>query len=96
MVLFGSGMSYGHSHGNANLPLVLAGGRALGLKHGRHLDYNLPKVGHYDLAQLVGWCHTPLDDRALLANLLLTLIQTMGVRAERFADSTGPMTDLLA
>src|SRR5207248_6837744 len=25
MVLFGSGMSYGHSHGNANLPLVLAG-----------------------------------------------------------------------
>ena len=26
MSLFGSGMSYGHSHGNANLPLVLAGG----------------------------------------------------------------------
>jgi hypothetical protein len=23
MVLFGSGMAYGHSHGNANLPLVL-------------------------------------------------------------------------
>jgi hypothetical protein len=28
MALFGSGMSYGHSHGNANLPLVLAGGSA--------------------------------------------------------------------
>ena len=26
MALFGSGMCYGHSHGNANLPLVLAGG----------------------------------------------------------------------
>ncbi len=34
MALFGSGMSYGHSHGNANLPLVLAGGSDLGLKHG--------------------------------------------------------------
>ncbi len=29
MALFGSGMSYGHSHGNANLPLVLAGGSEL-------------------------------------------------------------------
>jgi hypothetical protein len=40
MALFGSGMSYGHSHGNANLPLVLAGGSDLGLKHGSHLDFN--------------------------------------------------------
>ncbi len=30
MSLFGSGMCYGHSHGNANLPLVLAGGSDLG------------------------------------------------------------------
>lgn len=35
MVLFGSGMAYGHNHGNVNLPIVLAGGKALGLKHGR-------------------------------------------------------------
>ncbi len=40
MALFGSGMSYGHSHGNANLPLVLAGGSDLGLKHGSHVDFN--------------------------------------------------------
>nr|WP_288944926.1 DUF1552 domain-containing protein [uncultured Marinobacter sp.] len=30
MALFGSGMAYGHSHGNANLPLVLAGGAGCG------------------------------------------------------------------
>ena len=30
MVLFGSGMSYGHSHSNSNLPILLAGGRGLG------------------------------------------------------------------
>ena len=30
MVLFGSGMSYGHSHCNSNLPILLAGGRGLG------------------------------------------------------------------
>ena len=44
MSLFGSGMSYGHSHGNANLPLVLAGGSGLGVKHGSHLDFN---EGHF-------------------------------------------------
>src|SRR6185437_13610406 len=49
MVLFGSGMSYGHSHGNANLPMVLAGGSDLGLKHGSHLDFN---QGHFKGYQL--------------------------------------------
>src|SRR5262249_23951526 len=43
MTLYGSGMAYGHSHGNASLPLILAGGAKLGLKHGRHVDYNLTK-----------------------------------------------------
>ena len=38
-VLWGSGMSYGHSHGNANLPTLYAGGRKLGVKHGQHVDY---------------------------------------------------------
>jgi hypothetical protein len=49
MALFGSGMAYGQSHGNANLPLVLAGGSAMGLKHGSHLDFN---QGHFDGYQL--------------------------------------------
>src|SRR6185436_13112653 len=40
MALYGSGMAFGHSHGNANLPIILAGGSKLGLKHGRHIDYN--------------------------------------------------------
>ena len=51
MVLFGSGMSYGHSHCNANLPILLAGGRGLGLKHGQHIDYNRPFLkGDYTLS----------------------------------------------
>src|SRR5947209_896587 len=50
LVLFGSGMSYGHSHGNANLPTIFAGGRALGIRHGQHLDYNLPTLRSYNLA----------------------------------------------
>ena len=41
VVFYGSGMSSGKGGGHSpkNLPLILAGGRQLGLKHGRHLKF---------------------------------------------------------
>ncbi|HWE04436.1 MAG TPA: DUF1552 domain-containing protein [Tepidisphaeraceae bacterium] len=97
MVLFGSGMSYGHSHGNANLPTILAGGRALGLKHGQHIDYNLPVIGNYDLTtpgKHYSICHTPTNGKARLTNLLLTMMQKMGVNNETFVDSLGTISEV--
>ncbi|HTN77262.1 MAG TPA: DUF1552 domain-containing protein [Pirellulaceae bacterium] len=99
MVLFGSGMSYGHSHGNANLPTVLAGGKSLGLKHGQHIDYNLPKIKKYDLANAGGHyslCHTPVDGNARLTNLLLTMLNKMDVNVEKFVDSLAPISEISA
>ena len=99
MVLFGSGMSYGHSHGNANLPTILAGGKSFGLKHGQHIDYNLPKIGKYDLANAGGHyniCHTPLDGKARLTNVLLTMMQKMEVDTEQFVDSLGPVSEVVS
>ena len=66
MVLFGSGMSYGHSHGNSNLPILLAGGRGLGLKHGQHIDYNFPKGNNYtlDYDEWRSLCGKPKDGKA--------------------------------
>jgi len=90
MALFGSGMSYGHSHGNANLPLVLAGGADLGLQHGRHLDFN---EGHFQGYQLdkpgehYALCSRPANSAAHMSNLLLTMAQKMGVEVDRFGDS---------
>jgi hypothetical protein len=96
MALFGSGMCYGHSHGNANLPLVLAGGSDLGLKHGTHLDFNKEAAGfqgyalgadgaltsaHYQL------CSRPLNTDAHMSNLLLLMAQRMGVETDKFGDS---------
>ncbi len=96
MALFGSGMSYGHSHGNANLPLVFAGGGDLGLKHGSHLDFNreakefkgyaLGPDGaltseHYQL------CSRPVNSDARMSNLLLLMAQRMGVETDQFGDS---------
>jgi hypothetical protein len=94
MSLFGSGMAYGHSHGNANLPLVLAGGAACGLKHGRHVDLN---QGHFDGYQLYDpgqhyrLCGRPANSDAHMSNLLLTMAQKMGVETERFGDSNSEL-----
>jgi len=104
MVLYGSGMAYGHSHGNANVPTLVAGGEKLGLRHGRHVDLNaagrfegyaLDENGrltsdHYQI------CSRPVNDDARLSNLLLTLAQRMGVEAETFADSLGTIGEIEA
>ena len=90
MSLFGSGMSYGHSHGNANLPLVLAGGTDLGLMHGSHLDFN---QGHFDGYTLdkpgdhYRLCSRPANTDAHMSNLLLLMAQKMGVETDQFGDS---------
>jgi len=96
-VLWGSGMAYGHSHGNANLPTILAGGKALGYKHGTHLDFNLPKIGQYNVADATAHyqiCSRPVDTDARVSNLLLTMLQRVDVKADSFQDSTGPITQI--
>ena len=77
MVLYGSGMNSGEKgdHSPKNLPLVVAGGIAWGLKHGQHLAHDPDK-------------HPPL------ANVLLTVMQKMGVETDRFQDSTGTLNGL--
>ena len=101
MALFGSGMSYGHSHGNANLPLVLAGGSDLGIKHGSHLDFNKSAKdfkgyalgadgaltsAHYQL------CSRPANTDAHMSNLLLLMAHRMGVETDKFGDSNKVVT----
>lgn len=98
-VLWGSGMAYGHSHGNANLPLILAGGTALGLKHGQHVDYNLPHIDQYnmdDARKHYGICSRPVDSEARLSNLLVTMLQRMDVEVDQFYDSTRTMHEVVA
>lgn len=101
--LFGSGMAYGHSHGNANLPLVVAGGEKLGLRHGSHLDFN---TGHFDGYALdetgnlktshYQICSRPANSDARMSNLLLTLGQRLDVETEQFGDSLKPLSEIVS
>lgn len=96
MALYGSGMAYGHSHGNASLPIVLAGGAKLGFKHGRHIDFNAKSKDFKGYGQHSGLHHKPVDEKARLSNLLLTMAQKMDVKAEKFADSLAPLSEVTA
>ena len=71
--LYGSGMGNSSVHDHANLPIVVAGGRAAKARGGRHIKYRQA---------------TPL------ANLHLTLLDSVGVRLDSFADSTGRIDSL--
>ncbi len=77
MLLFGSGMNSGAGgeHSPQNLPLLVAGGAKLGLKHNQHLAFKP-------------------DRQPPLNNVLLALIQRMGLPANTFGDSTGSLTGM--
>lgn len=78
MVLFGSGMNSGEGgdHSPSNLPLLLAGGKNLGIKHDQHLAHDE-------------------KDHPPLSNVLLTIIQKMGVDTGGFQDATGTLDGLV-
>ena len=100
VALFGSGMSYGHSHGNANLPIILAGGSKLGFRHGSHLDLNRAAgLTSYQLdnpREHYRICFSPLNAKAKMSDLLLTIAQSMGLPINKFADSSAPLKGLRA
>jgi hypothetical protein len=73
LYLYGSGMGNPNVHDHTNLPVIVAGGAAGGMKGGRHVRFD--KV-------------TPL------ANLHLTLLDKVGVRLDKFADSSGKLDEL--
>jgi hypothetical protein len=73
LLLYGSGIGNPNVHDHTNLPILVAGGAAMGMKGGRHIMYDKPKP---------------------LANLHLTLLDKVGVKLDRFADSTGKVDEL--
>ena len=81
------------------LPILLAGGRGLGLKHGQHIDYTRPHLTQDYTLTYEEWqslCGKPKDDQARLSNVQLTMLQKMGVEAAQFVDSVGAVSEIVA
>lgn len=73
LFLYGSGMGNPNVHDHVNLPIIVAGGAAGGMKGGRHIKF---------------------DKATPLANLHLTLLDKVGVKLDKFADSSGKIDGL--
>jgi len=88
LLLFGSASSAFHL--SRNYPLILAGGRHMGFKHGQYLN----QAGmNYQGGPWMG-AREPWQDKAKgedipLSNLFVTMLQRLGVTTDSFADSTG-------
>jgi hypothetical protein len=87
MVLYGGGMSW--THNPSNLPMLLAGGSRLGLKHGSHLRFNPHKNFKGQLDRGVKPVETSVCD------VLRTMSERLGVPAEGFGDSRRVVQELL-
>ena len=96
VALYGSGLSYGNSHGTTSLPLVLAGGKSLGLKHGSHVDFNQQVQQFKGYGDGIRMYHSPVNDKAHFSNLLLTIAQRVGIEVDSFADSNAAMSEVVA
>ena len=93
LVLFGSASSAFHL--SRNYPLILAGGRSMGFRHGQYLNRAGDKVqgGAWD-GGTEPWQEEQLREDLPLANLFVTMLQRLGVETERFADSTGTVDEV--
>ncbi len=94
LLLFGSASSAFHL--SRNYPLILAGGKSMGFKHGQYLNY---AGGH---AYRGGWApgdtepwriRSDYEDRPL-SNLYVTMLQRLGMEIDTFADSTSNISDV--
>ncbi|MAF23450.1 MAG: hypothetical protein CMP26_12725 [Roseibacillus sp.] len=89
---YGSGLGDGATHQYSALPIVVAGSGGGRLATGKHINLSantgpVPKKdGKYQ----------KVEGGTPLANLWLTQAQAMGLKTERFADSTGSLSQLTA
>jgi hypothetical protein len=79
MILYGGALSDPDRHNHENLPILLAGRGCGTLKTGRHIRYDWSLRGKNEVP---------------VSNLLLSLLDRMGVNADKFGDSNGRVAQL--
>lgn len=93
LVLFGSASSAFHL--SRNYPLILAGGKNMGLQHGRYINHAGSNFqGGPWLGDREPWQDKASSEDIPLSNLFVSMLQKLGVPTDRFADSTGPVAGI--
>ena len=94
LLLFGSASSAFHL--SRNYPLILAGGKSMGFKHGQYLDYAGGDAyrGGWAKGDKEPWRMEASGEDLPLSNLYVTMLQRLGVETEAFADNTGTISEV--
>lgn len=88
LLLFGSASSAFHL--SRNYPLILAGGKQMGFKHGQYYNHaGMNFQGGPWLGKGEPWQDEAKGEDLPLSNLYATMLQRLGVPTDSFADSTG-------
>ncbi|MCA9035134.1 MAG: DUF1552 domain-containing protein [Planctomycetaceae bacterium] len=94
LLLFGSASSAFHL--SRNYPLILAGGRNMGFRHGQYINNAgaNPQGGAWDGGREPWQVEISKEDKPL-GNVFVTMLQKLGVQTDSFADSDGIVTELV-
>jgi hypothetical protein len=93
LLLFGSASSAFHL--SRNYPLILAGGKNMGFQHGQYLNFagDNPAGGPWNGGR-EPWQKEVSHEDIPLSNLFVTILNRLGVKTEKFADSTKALADV--
>ena len=94
LLLYGSASSAFHL--SRNYPLVLAGGKNIGFRHGQYINAAgaNPQAGAWDGGTEPWQLEVTQEDRPL-SNVFATMLKQLQVPTEKFADSDGLVKELL-
>ncbi|AMV31445.1 hypothetical protein VN12_04955 [Pirellula sp. SH-Sr6A] len=93
LILYGSASSAFHL--SRNYPLILAGGKNMGLQHGKYINHagNRFQGGPW-LGDREPWQDKATVEDVPLSNLFVTMLQKLGMPKDQFADSTGIVANI--
>ena len=94
LLLMGSASSAFHL--SRNYPLILAGGKSMGFKHGQFLNYAGDNAfrGGWKPGDTEPWRIRAAHEDIPLSNLFVTMLQRLGVETDSFADNTGIISEV--
>ena len=93
VAFFGSASSGFHL--SRNYPIILAGGKNMGFKHGQYMNFvgDEAEGGAWDGGR-EPWQKEMKHQDIPLGNLFVTMLNRLGVQTESFADSDGRLDEV--
>ncbi len=94
LLLFGSASSAFHL--SRNYPILIAGGKNMGIQHGRYLNYAGGQAyrGGWKPGDPEPWTQQAAQEDRPLSHLFVSMLQRLGVQTESFNDQAGKLDEV--